>query len=261
MAGRIVRRSPQSWTVIVDLGRDPITGRRVQHTKAIRGRKEDAEDYLRQVLNERDEGLLPDKGTTTLREYLTKWLQETVEPNYTKASAAGARSNMERHVIPYLGSLPLRDLRPAHFKPWLRKVADAGRPGGGPLAPATLSRIYVDLHAALQDAVDERVLRIHPMRGLHRPRVKQRAVPVLDRDGARRVHEVANHHHYGVMVQVAILTGMRPSELLGLRWPNVTFHEDDSGTIKVVENAQWVAGYGWSFGATKTDRPTINCHF
>jgi integrase len=92
------------------------------------------------------------------------------------------------------------------------------------------------------------------MRGIDRPRVKQRAVLVLDRDEARRTFEAARNHHYGIIIQVAMLTGMRRSELLGLRWPNVTFHENDSGTIRVVESAQWVAGHGWVFAATKTDR-------
>ena len=254
MPGTIKKRSETSWTVIVDLGRDPVTGKRMQHTKAIRGRKENAQVYLRQVLNDRDEGLAPNKGTTTLAEYLRNWLRDVADNNYSAGAAVHARRVIELRVMPYLGGVPLKDLEPSHFKAWLRKVKEDGRVDGRPLAPSSLKRIHSVLHAALQDAVDERLLRFHPMRGMEAPKAKQVAVRVLDADSARRVYDAAGRHHYGVVIRMALLTGMRRSELLGLRWENVRFHDDGTGVISVVEGALSVAGRGWVYGPPKTDR-------
>jgi integrase len=253
-SGRIVKRSRKSWTVIVDLGRDPVTGKRIQHVKAIPGRKENAEAYLRKVLNDRDEGVLPSTGTVTLAEYLRNWLRDVAESNYSPAGAIHARLVVERRVIPLLGGVLLRELQTSHFKAWLRKVKEDGQADGRPLASGTIKRMYTVLHAALQDAVDERLLRVHPMRGMGAPKVEQTAVRVLDGESARQVFDAAGRHHYGIIIRLGLLTGMRRSELLGLRWENVRIREDGSGIITVVEGAQLIPKRGWVFGQPKTAR-------
>jgi len=50
MRGHMRQRSKGSWTLFVDLGRDPETGKRKQQTMTVRGTKKDAERELRAVL-------------------------------------------------------------------------------------------------------------------------------------------------------------------------------------------------------------------
>lgn len=54
MRGHILKRGRESWAVVVDLGRDPMTGKRRQSWRTVRGTKRDAEALLIRLLHERD---------------------------------------------------------------------------------------------------------------------------------------------------------------------------------------------------------------
>ena len=54
MAGHIKRRSAGSWTVVVDMGPDPGTGKRRQVWRTVKGTKRQAEGLLTELLHQRD---------------------------------------------------------------------------------------------------------------------------------------------------------------------------------------------------------------
>src|SRR2546425_654860 len=57
MPGYITKRSKNSYTVVVDLGRDPVTGKRRQLWRSVKGTKRAAETLLVQLLSQRDQGI------------------------------------------------------------------------------------------------------------------------------------------------------------------------------------------------------------
>lgn len=64
-----IRKRGAAWTVTVDLGRDPGTGKRRQLFRSARTKRE-AEAMLVQLLHERDSGLERPVGRLTVAEYL-----------------------------------------------------------------------------------------------------------------------------------------------------------------------------------------------
>ncbi len=72
MKGHIKQRSKGSWTIWVDLGRDPETGRRKQQTITVRGAKRDAEKELRELLHSLEVGSYIKPSRITLGQ----WLEE-----------------------------------------------------------------------------------------------------------------------------------------------------------------------------------------
>ena len=81
MRGSIRQRGKGSWTVIVDLGSDPLTGKRRQLWRSVKGPKRDAEALLVQLLHERDTGVERPVGKVTVAEYLERWMVDYVTPN------------------------------------------------------------------------------------------------------------------------------------------------------------------------------------
>jgi integrase len=79
--GTIRQRSAGSWTVIVDLGPDPVSGRRRQHWKTVRGPKREAEAELAKLIHERSTGIEQPTGHETVAEYLDRWLRDYVATN------------------------------------------------------------------------------------------------------------------------------------------------------------------------------------
>jgi hypothetical protein len=56
MRGHICKHSKSSWTIVVDIGRDPVTGKRKQLYKAIKGTKKEAKSHLNEIIHQLDTG-------------------------------------------------------------------------------------------------------------------------------------------------------------------------------------------------------------
>ena len=76
MAGTIKQRSKGSWTIWWDEGRDPVTGKRRQRNKTIRGSKRDAERELRDIQSQLDKGSYVRPSKLTFGELLSRWLTD-----------------------------------------------------------------------------------------------------------------------------------------------------------------------------------------
>ena len=78
MRGTLKQRSKGSWTIILDAGRDPATGKRSQRWVTVRGTKREAEKRLAELVHQVGSGLPVDKGKLRLGEYLETWLRDVV---------------------------------------------------------------------------------------------------------------------------------------------------------------------------------------
>ena len=67
MQGHITKRGTNSYTVIINLGRDPLTGKRRQLWRSIKGTKKEAEALRIQLLHQRDSGVDAPPGNTNGR--------------------------------------------------------------------------------------------------------------------------------------------------------------------------------------------------
>src|SRR3712207_7952120 len=115
MAGHITKRAKDSYTVVVDWGTDPVTGKRRQVKRSLKGTRKEAEALRARLLHERHSGIDQPVEKLTLADFLRRWLghvQANREPRTYQTSADIAT----RHVIPALGSLPLAKLRPLHIQ-------------------------------------------------------------------------------------------------------------------------------------------------
>jgi len=248
--GSIRKRGRDSWTVIVDLGRDPVTRKRRQISKAVRGTKRDAEAFLVQVLHERDTGVERPIGRVSVAAYLDRWLEDYGRTNLAPKTLATYRDVVRVHLTPTLGSLELVALRPTHIQSMYSRMLVSGRRDGrGGLAARSVVRYHQILHAALHQAVRWQLLVRNPADAVEPPRAPRRELRATTGEQARAVMAAADATPYGSFVRLALLTGMRRGELLGLRWADVDF---DGGALAVQQTAQRIAGLGIVFRQPKT---------
>jgi len=116
MRGHITKRGKDSYTVVLNLGIDPATGRRKQQWLSIKGTKKDAEKRLSELLHQLDTGTFMKPGKTTLAEYLERWLKDYAWPNLAPRTAEGYEHIIRRHLIPALGNTTLTQLKPEHLQ-------------------------------------------------------------------------------------------------------------------------------------------------
>ena len=98
MRGSMRQRSEGSWELRVFVGLDPLTGRRQDVTKTIRGGKRDAQRALAALVS----GPAPAAGPTatmTVRDMLNRWF-EHAEPNLSPSTADHNRTVIDAHLLP-----------------------------------------------------------------------------------------------------------------------------------------------------------------
>jgi integrase len=119
------------------------------------------------------------------------------------------------HVKPALGRLKLKALTPAHVQDFYRDRLDNG------FSPATVQKIHVILHKALSQAVSWSLVPRNAGEAVRAPRPAPKELQPLSPDEARRLLETAGGDRLEILYVLAIHTGMRQGELLGLKWENV----------------------------------------
>lgn len=139
MRGTIKQRSKGSWTIILDMGRDPTTGKRQQSWTTIRGTKKEAERKLSELLVKKDTGGNFKPSKLTVGQFLEQWLANYAETNVRPRTLEGYRDIIRTHLIPNLGGLPLAELKADHIRTYSRvRSRMGGRTARADCLPARL---------------------------------------------------------------------------------------------------------------------------
>ena len=109
MAGQIIKRGGNAWTVRIFLGRD-VSGKRKYFNKTIRGTKKDAEMYLTAKLREKDLGVFIEPASIPLDEYLDGWLTDVAKPRLRERTLDSYEGVLNLYITPRLGTKRLCDL-------------------------------------------------------------------------------------------------------------------------------------------------------
>jgi len=139
MQGHIRKRGKGSWTVVVDLGRDPASGKRRQLWRSVSGTKKDAEALLVQLLHQKSAGVDAPPGRITVAEYLQQWLTVYAFPNTAPTTSRRYEQLIRVHLIPTLGKPPAREASPTAYPGRLPANPEhrALRPNRAPVSPGT----------------------------------------------------------------------------------------------------------------------------
>ncbi len=222
MRGHITKRGKDSYTIVLNLGRDPSTGKRKQQWVSVKGTKKEAEKRLSELLNQLDNGVYMKPGKTALADFLQRWLKDYAYSNLAPRTAEGYETIIRNHLIPKLGSIPLTKIKPEHIQRYYADMLANGRcDGKGALNPLTVRHHHMTLHNALKCAVKWGLLVRNPVDAIDAPRTTHTEMKVMSEEDLNRFLEVVKPTPYYSLFYLALFTGMRRSELLGLRWSDV----------------------------------------
>ena len=210
--------------------------------------KGDAEKALRQAMTDADRGLVLDASTLTVGEYLERWLSDCLTPlvksgkmeHSTYVRYAG---NVGNHISPTLGRKKLRNLSRAE----VRTLYSAK---GRELSSRSVDYIHVTLQKALNQAMWDDLISRNVAAG-ERPRSsrKREEIKALSSEQARALLAAARGHRSEPLYIVAVHTGLRQGELLGLKWTDV-----DLATRRLsVRRTLKVTDHGLDFGPPKNN--------
>jgi len=161
---------------------------------------------------------------------------------------------MQRQVIPRIGSVHLIKLRPLHVQQLYARLRENGRADGrGGLADKSLLQTHRILAEALKHAVGLQLVHQNVCQMVKAPQVRRKEVRTLSPDETRIVVDAATADDsvYGDAIVLAIHTGMRLGELLGLKWEDV---DPDQERLTVKRSLQHLDKDGFVFQQPKTPK-------
>jgi len=151
-----------------------------------------------------------------LGSFLDTWLEEVIRPDRTYDTWRGYRNNVEGHIKPALGRIPLARLAPVDVVHMLDDLRERG------LAPRTIQYTHATLRSALTTAERWELVHRNVAKRVAAPTVHRPKIVPLDPAEAKRFLAVAQKHRLGALFTVAIALGLRPEEAMGLSWDSVT---------------------------------------
>lgn len=216
-----------------------IAGRRVYryaHTER------EAEERRKELIRLRDLDLDPSRQTVA--DFLRSWiagLRDARNQRVRPRTLEHYTLIVERHIIPGLGHHRLPRLREHHVQHWLDQ--DAG-------APRTVHHHRAVLRRALNVAVRRRYIDRNPALAVDLPDASWNGAKPLNLDEAKRLLEATKGDRLHALWRLALDTGLRQSEILGLGWDDVDL---DAGVVAVTSQLQRIGG-AWVRTPTKADR-------
>ncbi len=214
MRGHIVKRYKNSYTIVLNLGNDPATGKRKQQWVSVKGTKRDAEKRLAELVHQMDTGSYVKPTKSTVGEYLQTWLVDYASPNLTPRAFERYESIVTKYLVPDLGSIPLTQLRPQDLqRHYTAKLAT--------LSPRTVKYHHTVLHVALETALKWGMVARNVACAVDPPPASHTDMQTWNEDEIARFLEGARDTEYYALFYLALFTGARRSELLALRWQDV----------------------------------------
>lgn len=247
--GHLRQIRPGAWRIWVELEPDPLTGKRRQHTKVVRGNKDDAQAKLHEILRSVETNIYVPPSKLTLGEFLNQWMNEYALPTLRGRTPENYRAAIERHILPALGRIQLAKLQPQHLQRYYALALTSGRRDKkGGLSPTTVRYHHAVLHRALEHAYRWQLIGRNIADLVDPPRPAHFEPYILElEDIVKFLDTVSNHRLFPVYV-MAVTTGLREGELIGLRWQDVNLGK---GTMRVRQSLQTRKGI--HVGAPKTD--------
>lgn len=225
MKGHIRQRTKdsKSWSIIIDLNK--VNGKRNQKWYTIHGTKKDAERFLIEKLNELEHGIYVDSKNMTFAQFLDYWYEQCCITKLSPTTYESYRRNMDKYIIPNLGNIKLEKLLPLQLQSFYNKLHET-------LSNTTVIYIHRIIHSALTKAMKWDLVARNVADNVETPKKIRYTHNVLDSNQTKLLINAIKNTYIYLPVMIAIATGMRRGEILGLVWSNIDL---DSSTLTVVQ--------------------------
>ncbi len=250
-----------SWGYVLDVGTNPVTGKRKQVRRSGLRTQAEASVALAAAMAAVDAGRYRDDGRRTVESYLREWIEGKAANGLRPTTQALYRQHIDAYLVPHLGRLRLRELRPGHVSRMVRDLTASNATRTRPIGPTSLRRVHATLRSALSDARREGLVTTNAAVDATVPRAERPKVRPWEPEELGAFLDHAVTHRLGSLYELAALAGLRRGEACALRWSDVDLAR---GFLVVRQQIVQVTGYdvacgmcgqvhrGVAFGAPKT---------
>lgn len=200
----------QYWTVILELGRKP-DGSRWTESKGGFAKKKDAQTYLDERTSEAVQGVFVPSNDLTVGEWCDRWLRDYAPLRAIDTTLTLRTSQVRLYIKPDLGAVKLQQLDKPMVQAAVTKWSKT-------LAASTTRQVASVLKMILKEAVEAGIIRRNPAANMALPKASRTEMRALDEGETRKLLELLKGDDLYLPVLIALSTGMRRGEILGLKW-------------------------------------------
>jgi len=275
-----------SYLIVIDMGKDPATGKRTKIRKSI---KTDDEEVAKKEMNimlgqvESNKYIKPSK--ITVKQFFEQWLTTTTALKLASKTFVSYRQCIKLRIVPWIGDIKIDELTRSHLNAFYQRIVDEGRFENKkdkktgtkpdiqkpidketiikpaikkPIGKETILYHHRVIHRILNDAIKDNLIQDNPANLVDLPDPKgvifdedEGLVKVFTDKEVSTLEEAAKSTPYYDLIYTALRTGMRRGELLALSWDAIDF---DNNTIFVKRAVVYTKDKGLEFKPTKNKK-------
>jgi integrase len=249
MKGHIRERSAGHWAIVLD-HHDPMTGQRKRRWHSFVGTKRGAQIRCAELIAEAQQGIALEPTKVTVAEFLDRFESDWLTVHVTASSAERYHGALG-HVRQHLGDRPLQKLQAADIANLYAAMTRSGS------APRTIQVTHACIHRALGQAKVWGLIRDNVAEIVKPPKVPDQETPMLQPAQAVALLDHLRGKPLYLLASLALGTGMRRSEMLGLRWQDVDL---DAGRLTIERSLEQttIGGIKPKSPKTRAGRRTIS---
>ena len=184
------------------------------------------------------------KPGISLGNWLDHWYQAYKKTSLRPNTQMSYERRIYQHIIPALGTIPLDKLTTRDIQGFYADHKKNGRLlrtelYGEGLSDQTIRGIHTTLHAALDKAVEEKLIFRNPADSCKLPPVKGREMKILTPEEIQRLLIQAREDSCYELLLLELATGLRRGEILALQWGDLNFR---TGALRVERQVHRVKG-------------------
>ncbi len=230
--GSIYQRGDGIWCASLSAGYD-ANGKRIRRTLTGKTKAVVAEK-LRRLQGDVDAGILPStQRSPDLSVYLTQWLETSVRSTCARETYRRYKTVVDNQLIPNVGRVKVNKLTTLNVEQLYAVIEKSGG------SPRTCQLAGITLGKAMSHAEKHGLVRSNPVRLVPKPKVEYREMDVWTEPECQQFLSSSKDDPLFALYQLALTSGMRQGELLGLRWSDIDF---GSNTVVVQRTLEEVRG-------------------
>ncbi|MEH6904741.1 site-specific integrase [Neobacillus drentensis] len=230
-----------TWSFVIDIGRDPTTGKRKQKTKGGFHTKQEAETAATELIYELNQGTFVQEQNVVFKDFASEWLLMYNEKNNVKPGTVRIRQHEINKLLPYFSLLKLKDITSKRYQDALNNLKEKG------YADNTLDGVHRTGRMIFKKAIEMRLIKNDPTEFAYLKKdrktveeLEEQEIPkYMEKEELALLLQTAAQKgldlDYPIFLTLSY-TGMRVGELVALKWKDINFNEHTISITKTYYN-------------------------
>ncbi|MEW8956031.1 tyrosine-type recombinase/integrase [Clostridium sp.] len=215
-----IRKRGSYWEYSLDLGKDPITNKRLRKSKSGFKTKKECEKSLNELIFQVESGAYTKFEKMNLHSFLNHWLD--IYSSNIALSTKERYNQLINNILDYEIKLKnIDDIRPFHLQELYKDMLRDNN-----ISPNTIIKVHRLLHKAFKCAVQWQMLYVNPSAVISPPRAIKTEMNVWDMDTCMKFLDLIKDSTLYLPYLLAITSGMRQGEIAALKWQDIDFKNE-----------------------------------